>query len=160
VSELTFPWPHKTLSPNARGNWRTKEGARVAAKLDGFSAVKNSGLTVPEKVDLQVTYTFYPPDNRRRDLDNLISQMKPTQDGIFQALETDDSRVKRVIGEWGVARAGGCVVVRIAVMAHAGILDGIRVQAEFIARPDTSADSKANAARVILLSLGGDNNGG
>jgi hypothetical protein len=35
--------------------------------------------------------TFYTPDNRKRDLDNLLAAMKPALDGMAQAIGVDDA---------------------------------------------------------------------
>ena len=39
-----------------------------------------------------MTLIFYPPDNRRRDLDNMLAASKALIDGVAQSLEVDDSK--------------------------------------------------------------------
>ena len=35
--------------------------------------------------------TFFTPDNRKRDLDNLLAAMKPALDGMARAIGVDDA---------------------------------------------------------------------
>jgi crossover junction endodeoxyribonuclease RusA len=59
-----------------------------------------------------VKVTFHPPDNRRRDTDNMLASCKASLDGLALAMGVDDA-------DWNltIARAdpvkGGAVVVEI-----------------------------------------------
>ena len=55
---------------------------------------------------------FFPPDKRKRDLDNMLARMKSGLDGFFDALEIDDARVRAYswLG-WGEVLLGGSVSV-------------------------------------------------
>ena len=120
--EVTLPWPDKRLSPNSRCHWREKAEAAHLARWDGGHytwEVKNAinewysgGL--PYKVVAQ--YTFHPPDRRHRDIDNCLSMMKSTQDGVCSALGIDDNCIKRTVLEWGEVVKGGKVVLRLEEM--------------------------------------------
>lgn len=61
----------------------------------------------------RLKYSFCPPDNRRRDRDNLIASMKAATDGIADALGIDDSKFdcSYALGE---PIKGGCVHVTIS----------------------------------------------
>ena len=121
---IELPWPDKRLSPNARVHWRVKYKANVLARLEGKYAViearKGNPLNVFGKFDmgkdLLAKYKFYPPDKRRRDIDNLLSQEKNYQDGVCEKLGVDDSRIKRTVLEWGDVVKGGKVVLRLEEM--------------------------------------------
>lgn len=109
--EVTLPWPSSKLNPNARVHFREKAAqARTYREACHY-------LTLPEKRhlpdgDLRLELTFYPPDKRARDRDNLLSSMKSGLDGVAQALGIDDSRFEPVVVS--VARQiGGMVKVRI-----------------------------------------------
>jgi hypothetical protein len=52
---------------------------------------------------LNVTLTFFPPDNRRRDLDGMLSASKALIDGVADSLEVDDSK-------WAITLRRGDVV--------------------------------------------------
>lgn len=54
-----------------------------------------------------------PPTRGRRDLDNAYAAMKPTLDGIAQALEIDDSLFRPVLLDWGEAKRPGKVILTI-----------------------------------------------
>ena len=73
----------------------------------------NSGQTVPDDGALEAVITFFPPDKRGRDVDNLLASLKPTLDGIFDALGTNDRRIRRTVLEWGERELAGRVVIEI-----------------------------------------------
>jgi crossover junction endodeoxyribonuclease RusA len=113
--ELHLPWPHKDLSPNARVHWARKAKAvrtsRSIAFYDTVRARRIKDMVAAAK-GLSVYYVFYPADNRRRDLDNLIASTKAYTDGIAQALGVDDSTFK--LGyRMGAPCKPACVVVTI-----------------------------------------------
>lgn len=92
---ITLPWPDKRLSPNARLHWRKRVGPKQAAKIAaGWATVaaKVHRDDLPLEGPIPITVTFYAPDNRRRDMDNLIASLKAAQDGIADALGVDDHR--------------------------------------------------------------------
>jgi crossover junction endodeoxyribonuclease RusA len=52
---------------------------------------------LPEGAALRVMLKVYPPDQRRRDWDNVIASLKSGLDGIADALAIDDSRFRLAI---------------------------------------------------------------
>jgi crossover junction endodeoxyribonuclease RusA len=108
---LTLPWPDPVLSPNApKRHWRSKSEARIKARETG--QLLAYGKTLVNET-MQVTVTFFPPDKRRRDLDNLLTSIKPTLDGICIGLGIDDSNFKRITLKWGDRVRGGNVELEI-----------------------------------------------
>jgi crossover junction endodeoxyribonuclease RusA len=91
---INLPWFPKQLSPNAREHWATiaehKKRYREACWLLTKEAVGNP--TIPEAGELNVRIDFYPPSNRKYDVDNLLASIKAGLDGVAQALRVDDSR--------------------------------------------------------------------
>jgi len=86
---VSFPWPDKRLSPNARLHWAQKAKAVKAYKETCYWLMRTAGR--PKLGDkIPVTITFYPPTKRRYDLDNRIASFKAGQDGIASALGVDD----------------------------------------------------------------------
>lgn len=81
-------------------------GAKAAAREIGWAAAQ--GMTPPEG-ELKVTYYFYPPDRRWRDVTNLQAMMKYYQDGVFMALGIDDVLIRHGAGEKAEVREGGLV---------------------------------------------------
>lgn len=86
------------------------------ARHAGFFAAKEANLHLPEYVDLQMFIAIHPPDRRRRDDDNVLASLKSYRDGIFDALQINDSYVR--ISTHGFAKmiSGGAVYVWIQVL--------------------------------------------
>jgi crossover junction endodeoxyribonuclease RusA len=98
---VILPWPDKKLSPNARLHWGAKVGPkqdakRIAAHLtiaaQGFPQVRHYLRCSDDPI--AVTITFYPPDKRHRDDDNMIGAFKSWRDGIADALGVNDRRFR------------------------------------------------------------------
>ena len=112
---IDLPWPSRDLHPNARVHWARKAKAAKRARADAAWIARAAGLRhLNEAVELvTVTTTFAPPDNRRRDLDGMLSAIKPYLDGIADVIGIDDST-------WSIAirrdapRRGGSVRVEIS----------------------------------------------
>ena len=116
---VELPWPPRELSPNAHVHWTRSAEAKQTAKAQGCYLTMNErsdnwkGLLENE---LEASYTFHPPDKRKRDIDNFLASMKHYQDGVCAALGIDDSRIKRTVIEWGAVVKGGKVVLRLEEM--------------------------------------------
>jgi hypothetical protein len=109
---LSFSWPDHDLHPNARIIWQVKAKRVGEARASSYWTTKGNDTRWELSNfigDMEVLYTFCPPDRAHRDLDNLIANMKPYLDGVMDALQTNDSQIKRVIGEWGPVCKGGRV---------------------------------------------------
>jgi crossover junction endodeoxyribonuclease RusA len=114
---VELPWPPKELSPNARHHWATaakaKKGYRSRCKTLGegqaLASVKNSSDRV------LVHLTFFPPDKRSRDWDNMIASMKSGLDGLADAMGVDDSRWRLSFDVSDVPEKGGLVLVTVEV---------------------------------------------
>lgn len=105
--KLTLPFPPTVNSyyraPDKgalKGKHLISESGRKFKK-NVYAAVvtQYGGIPKPVTVDVEVNITLYPPDRRRRDLDNYNK-------ALFDALTNarvwaDDSQVKRMQIEWG-----------------------------------------------------------
>ena len=90
---LHLPWPPKELSPNARVHWAKKSKAAKAYRLQCGFMTKAAKIIVPDiEGRLHLWITFYPPDKRHRDDDNMIASFKSGRDGIADALGINDCR--------------------------------------------------------------------
>ena len=94
---VSLTWPPKDLSPNARTHWaprsRLKAVARKYAKYATIETMQRhsvGGERFHELERLPMKISFYPPDKRRRDDDNMIGSFKSYRDGIADALGLDD----------------------------------------------------------------------
>jgi hypothetical protein len=99
--KISLPWPSAKLSPNARLHWRAKVGPKQDAKriaawttvaAQGFYRMREALRATEGRIAL--TVTFYPPDRRHRDDDNMIASFKAARDGIADALSVDDRRFR------------------------------------------------------------------
>jgi crossover junction endodeoxyribonuclease RusA len=91
---ITLPWPNKLLSPNSRVHYIVKSKAAKAAKKVGHLCTLESKVRIDWDGEIHLWITFYPPDKRSRDDDNLIGSFKHYRDGIAQALGIDDKRFR------------------------------------------------------------------
>lgn len=92
MREITVPLPSRDLHPNARTHWAKRSKASRLARQAGYLLACEAGAKQAEYGPgyLQVWIDVYPPDRRRRDADGLLSALKPTLDGIADAMGTDD----------------------------------------------------------------------
>ena len=108
-----FPWPHKDLSPNARVDRWTK-AKRIKAYRAGVAwEATAAGVKKLDAPGAHLRITFFPPDGRPRDLDNMLASIKPALDGLCDVLGVDDSRWSLTI-ERGPVVARGRVTVAIS----------------------------------------------
>ncbi len=107
--EITLPWPHKDLSPNSRLHWSRKSKAAKKYRADCYLLTKAAGVSVDWDGDVHLWLTFFPPDHRHRDDDNLIASFKSGRDGIAEALGINDKRFR--LHPWVSDQTGGKVVV-------------------------------------------------
>lgn len=86
---MIIPWPPSGLMPN-RANGKHWTSTRKLK--DGYKETCY-WIAIEErpKVFDQLVIEFYPPDNRKRDADNLLASIKSGIDGICLAWRVDDS---------------------------------------------------------------------
>lgn len=98
---LTLPFPDSRLLPNRKAHWATKAKATAEARTTAWGIgidYRFNQTPIPETMKrCTAKVTFYPPDKRRRDLDNLLRAMKPFWDGLVDAqLIEDDSCISEI----------------------------------------------------------------
>lgn len=90
---IQLPFPSMQLNPNKRLHWSKLARAKKQYRQVCYHLTKALKLpAIPTEGDLTVSMTFYPPDRRRRDRDNLVASMKSGLDGVATALKVDDCR--------------------------------------------------------------------
>lgn len=101
---LVLPFPDPALMPNNSlgKHWTVTRQARNKAKSDAFYLTKQAGWQGRDVLGC-LKITFYFPDRRKRDLDNLIHAMKPALDGVARAIGIDDSNFKPLLSDCRVA---------------------------------------------------------
>ena len=98
---LDLPWPPAILNPNRarRLHWTAQHKAAKEYRWECFLYGKarsrelaGAKVPLPLPAPIAATVTFYMPNRRRRDLDNLLAATKPAWDGIVDAgLLADDN---------------------------------------------------------------------
>jgi crossover junction endodeoxyribonuclease RusA len=90
---LEIPWPPPELSPNARLHWRAHSKAKKLYKdLCAWQLLGQPRPNVDHNSRIPITITLSPPDNRRRDRDNMQAALKYGLDCIAYRMGVDDNR--------------------------------------------------------------------
>lgn len=116
---LPLPWPPRDLHPNSRVHWGRRARAAklcrtIAAGTALAAGIRRGDPDIPSR--LKVTAVFFPPDNRRRDIDGMLSSIKSYLDGIADVIGIDDSKWEISMSREG-ARKGGLVRIEISEAA-------------------------------------------
>lgn len=100
---VTLPWPSAKLNPNrSKGlHWAATSSLRKKARADAHLltlGAMNAGR-VPRGAtgSIALTITFVKPDRRARDRDNLLAALKPSLDGLADALGVNDAQFEPVV---------------------------------------------------------------
>lgn len=109
---VTLSWPDSRLSPNARLHWRNRAKVAKTAKSAAYYLARAAGAEAPASGPIPLLITFYPPDNRARDMDNAIASMKSALDGLAEAMKVNDRRFVLTFA-WGAAAKPGRVEIAI-----------------------------------------------
>ena len=112
---LELPWPHPKLSPNSPGHWSRKAPLKRAyrARCRAIGELAGVGVLAGSEKAVRVDLTFFPPDARRRDIDNMLASMKSGLDGLADAMGVDDSKWSLGI-EVSDPVKGGVVLVQVS----------------------------------------------
>lgn len=115
---LTLPWPAAPLWPNQarRLHWAVLHRARKAQRTDVRRACAEAGVAAAERAAME--FEFYPPDQRRRDIDGCIGALKGAVDEIAAALALDDADIPtRFPAAFAAPVERGAVIVKIEIPA-------------------------------------------
>lgn len=86
-----MPWPAlRGLNPNHRVHWAQKSAAKRSLRAAWAWEATKQGARKLDAGRLLVSLTFFPPDRRPRDLDNMLASCKAGLDGIADVLCVDD----------------------------------------------------------------------
>lgn len=115
ASVIDLPWPSNKLSPNARIHWSYRHRAVKAARTGAAWATR--AVVVPGSFNaetaIRISTTFFPPDHRSYDEDNLKARCKAIYDGIADAIGVDDRHFRHQAVKFGEPVKGGMVRVQI-----------------------------------------------
>jgi crossover junction endodeoxyribonuclease RusA len=91
--EVTLPWPPKALNPNARVHWSAKSKSAKAYRVTCFAlCIEAKTPKIKDEGPIHLSIEFIEPDERHRDLDNMLASIKNGLDGIADALGVNDKR--------------------------------------------------------------------
>ena len=97
--KLTLPFPDAKLNPNnSKGtHWASTAKTRQAARIEAFAlTLKAAGRGHRLTGDIPLSIVFVQPDKRHRDRDNLLAALKPSLDGVADALKINDANFEPV----------------------------------------------------------------
>lgn len=105
---LELPFPPAILNPNKKSHWRPKAAtAKIYRQQCAMLASQFAPLT-------KFTIQFFPPDNRKRDRDNIIAAFKAGQDGIADAWKINDREFEITYAPLGSPLKHGKVIVTLS----------------------------------------------
>ena len=112
---IELPFPNPKLNPNRSSgdSWKSSRKYRNMAYQTGYvqARVALESQTFEPSPFYSIWITFYPPDKRHRDADNLHAAMKHYIDGICKVLEINDALFRKVTIAFGeVTNSGGSTV--------------------------------------------------
>lgn len=115
---IILPWPpsvNSIWSTTRKGNWFTTKVAREFKEIVALSVYKQkakNSFTVDDLI--QITVIAHPPDNRKRDLDNIFKVLADAlQDaGVYE----NDFQIKRIFMEMREKQSMGKVIVNLKSM--------------------------------------------
>jgi len=115
---LTLPWPPKGVRPNGpHGHWAVKASARKGYKTACLWSLREQKARKMDAKKLTARITFCPPDERRRDLDNMLSSIKQAIDSVAFVTGVDDSRWDMVLTRGLPRPKQGAVVIELEIAA-------------------------------------------
>ena len=110
---IDLPWPSPKLSSNKRLHWRVKSEATKKARADAKWLALSAKVGQWPNAVLQ--FAYFPPDKRRRDVQNMPAMLKASIDGIADAMGCDDHGFRpRFPDHFGKPSKSGYVRVCIA----------------------------------------------
>ena len=111
---IILSWPPRDLHPNARVHFHAKAKATKAYRYAAWATALGEGPELPEARPIALTVEFSPPDNRRRDVDGLLSSIKAGLDGISDAYGLNDYDINPITIHRLEPVKGGRVTVRFS----------------------------------------------
>lgn len=97
-ARIVHPWPDKGLSPNVTLHYMHKHRLTKAAReAAGWATITQLPQEVRHAIaagdgKIPIKVYFYPPNNIRRDADNMVASAKALFDGVADGLMVNDHR--------------------------------------------------------------------
>ena len=90
MKTIILPWPPKELNPNSTLHWAKKAKFKKSYRQACWALTLEAKLTADKSGKVPILITFYPPDKRHRDADNMVASIKAGLDGVADALKIND----------------------------------------------------------------------
>jgi crossover junction endodeoxyribonuclease RusA len=93
MNRVYLPWPPRILWPNSRVHHMALHRAKKQyGELCAWHCVllKTKEMYDAERIAARIT--FFPPDRRRRDMDNMLAAIKAGIDSVAAHIGVDDSK--------------------------------------------------------------------
>ena len=101
---LILPFPESKLNPNKRLHWAEKHKIKSSQHQIGYlEALPHKGKMGGGRIKMELL--FVPPDNRPRDMDNLLASCKELIDCIAQGLGVNDKQFRPIVIDMGEKNA-------------------------------------------------------
>lgn len=111
---IVFPWPDSALSSNSRANRWNVAKAKKQQRVDAYWLAKAANIQRDPAAVLTIEYL--PPNDRRRDAQNMPTALKALIDGIAEAMGCDDHKFRvRYPDQFSAPTKGGAIIVTIGV---------------------------------------------
>lgn len=112
-------WPVASLWPNVRSHWSTRARAVKIARTEAHFAAKAAKVAVEGDGPIYLIIKASPRQRKQGggrppDLDNLVAALKPSFDGLADALGVDDVRFRPQTPTLVPASRNGWVSIGIA----------------------------------------------
>ncbi len=98
--QITLSLPSPLLSPNNRSHWAKKHPVKSAYRNEGYWKADALGTQLANYKH-PVKITFYPPNNKPRDIDNCLASIKAGLDGIADGLAINDKFFRPITIDFG-----------------------------------------------------------
>ena len=113
---IRLSWPDRSMWPNARVDRRAVAGKRKSYRQEAAWATYQAGFRSVAWPRAHLVVTFCPPDQRKRDLDNMLAAIKSGLDGVSDAIGMDDSLWEITMRRGDVVRPGGAVLIEFGAV--------------------------------------------
>ena len=112
---LNLPWPPSALSPNNSLHYTAKMAHKKRLRDQCKAICKDADCSwmVPQEGNIHIKLTFYPPNKRGFDLDNMLARSKALLDGVADAWNINDVRFRPITIDMGEPVKNGSVKIEI-----------------------------------------------
>lgn len=111
--KIVFPWFLPELKPNTSCHYMQKAKAKAIYRaVCKDQTIKAMTEQESKKAYTEMTFTFYKPNKRHSDLDNMLSSCKSLVDGMCDALGMNDKEFTKITIE-KAEDIGGYIVVEL-----------------------------------------------